>query len=280
MIGAGAIGELSVSGSPVYATGAVAVKVIVAALLNRKVIMAQRGVAMTVEFLAWDTAANAPKTGDSANITLRWVKDGTSAALTTTTVTEIDATNCPGLYKCDLSATETDAKMGTLHGKSATASIYVMPVEVGFVYTPTAAITVTGGTIKVDLDTIKTNPVVNAGTVTFPTNATLASTANITAGTITTVTNQLTAAQIATGVWTDITAGDFTVALSVGKSLMNGVALGTGLTINAYTGNTVQTGDSFARIGAAGAGLTALGDVRIDNLDAAVSWGEPSSAKR
>src|SRR6185295_599379 len=45
------------------------------------------------------------------------------------------------------------------------------------------------GTIKVDVDTIKTNPVVNAGTVTFPTTATLASTTNITAGTVTTATN-------------------------------------------------------------------------------------------
>lgn len=34
-------------------------------------------------------------------------------------------------------------------------------------------------------------------------------------------------------------------------------------TITTYTGNTVQTGDAFARIGAAGAGLTALGDSRI-----------------
>ena len=42
---------------------------------------------------------------------------------------------------------------------------------------------------KVDVDTIKTNPVVNAGTATFPTNATLASTTNITGGTITTATN-------------------------------------------------------------------------------------------
>jgi hypothetical protein len=32
-----------------------------------------------------------------------------------------------------------------------------------------------------------------------------------------------------------------------------------------------QTGDSFARIGAAGAGLTALGDTRVANLDAAVT---------
>jgi hypothetical protein len=37
--------------------------------------------------------------------------------------------------------------------------------------------------------------------------------------TVTTVTNQLTAAAIATGVWQDATAGDFTVASSIGKAL-------------------------------------------------------------
>jgi len=45
----------------------------------------------------------------------------------------------------------------------------------------------TGTTIattqKVDIETIKTNPVVNGGTITFPTTATLASTTNITAAT-------------------------------------------------------------------------------------------------
>lgn len=126
-----------------------------------------------------------------------------------------------------------------------------------------------GNAVKVDVNTIKTNPVVNAGTVTFPTTATLASTTNITAatglditkilgtaistpatagildvnvknmnnvaatpittikavqglavdGVVTTVTNQLTAAQVATGVWQDATAGDFTAASSIGKSL-------------------------------------------------------------
>ena len=45
-----------------------------------------------------------------------------------------------------------------------------------------------------------------------------------------------TAATVATAVWTDTTASDFTTALSVGKSVMNGVALGTGLTIGAVTG--------------------------------------------
>lgn len=59
------------------------------------------------------------------------------------------------------------------------------------------------GIPKVDVDTIKTNPVVNGGTITFPTTATLASTTNITAGTIATVTNLTNAA----------TAGDFTATM-------------------------------------------------------------------
>lgn len=43
-------------------------------------------------------------------------------------------------------------------------------------------------------------------------------------------------AEMATAVWTDTTAGDFTVAASVGKSVMNGVSLGTGLTVAAVSG--------------------------------------------
>ncbi len=45
-------------------------------------------------------------------------------------------------------------------------------------------------------------------------------------------------------------------------------------TVTTYTGNTLQTGDVanlIATVGVAGAGLTALGDTRIANLDATVS---------
>jgi hypothetical protein len=59
-------------------------------------LMATRGIALTIPFVAWDGSTNAGKTGDGSNFTLRWVKDGTSSALTTTTVTEIDSTNVPG----------------------------------------------------------------------------------------------------------------------------------------------------------------------------------------
>lgn len=74
---------------------------------------------------------------------------------------------------------------------------------------PTTSLALTGTTIavtqKVDVDTIKTNPVVNAGTITFPTTATLASTTNLTAGTLTTVTtatNVTTVNGLAAGVIT------------------------------------------------------------------------------
>lgn len=52
---------------------------------------------------------------------------------------------------------------------------------------PTTTLALTGTTIattqKVDIETIKTNAVVNGGTITFPTTATLASTTNITSAT-------------------------------------------------------------------------------------------------
>lgn len=43
------------------------------------------------------------------------------------------------------------------------------------------------------------------------------------------------------------------------------------LGLTALTGHVPQTGDAFVRLGAAGAGLTALGDTRVANLDATVS---------
>lgn len=96
-----------------------------------------------------------------------------------------------------------------------------------------------------------------------------------TVSTVTTVTNQLTAAAIATGVWQDTTSGDFTVSGSIGKSLVTGppswytapdntdiatliVQVGALFTTRIPGVVQPQTGDSYALIGAAGAGLTAL----------------------
>lgn len=91
-----------------------------------------RGVAHTLTFVAWNTSGNSGRTGDSANITLRWIKDGTAAALTTATITELDSTNLPGVYKVDISATEADCGIGMLAGKSSTASTSIIPVGIQY----------------------------------------------------------------------------------------------------------------------------------------------------
>ncbi len=59
----------------------------------------------------------------------------------------------------------------------------------------------------------------NAG---LPILSSSATTLAYTVSTVTTVTNQLTAAQIATGIWQDATANDFNVTSSIGKSLYTG----------------------------------------------------------
>jgi hypothetical protein len=80
---------------------------------------------------------------------------------------------------------------------------------------PTTSLALTGTTIattqKVDVDTIKTNPVVNGGTITFPTTATLASTTNITAGTIATVSGNVTGS---VGSVTGLTASNLDTTVS------------------------------------------------------------------
>lgn len=67
--------------------------------------------------------------------------------------------------------------------------------------------------------------------------------------TVTTVTNQLTAAAIATGVWQDTTAGDFTVASSIGKSL--------------YIANVAPGGSGGHLISGSNAGTTTLAALTI-----------------
>lgn len=114
---------------------------------------------------------------------------------------------------------------------------------------PTTANALTNTSIivtqKVDVDTIKTNPVVNGGTFTFPTNATGASTTNITAGTITTVTNLTNAP----------TAGDFTAVMKT--SIGTAVAASAVASVTGNVGGNV-TGSVGSVVGAVGSvtGLT------------------------
>jgi hypothetical protein len=68
-------------------------------------------------------------------------------------------------------------------------------------------------------------------------------------GTVTTVSNQLTAAAIATGVWQDATAGDFSAASSIGKSL--------------YIANVAPGASGGHMISGTNAGTTTLGALTV-----------------
>ena len=133
---------------------------------------------------------------------------------------------------------------------------------------PTTALVLSGTTIssaqKVDVETIKTNPVVNAGTITFPATATLASTTNITAGTITTASNLTTnndktgyglSAAAVQAIWDALTSA-LTTAGSIGKKLAD------------WAIGSSQTGDSFARLGAP-AGASVSADIAAAKADTA-----------
>lgn len=111
--------------------------------------MASRAVATTITYRAWDTSANAAKTGDSANHTLRWIKDGTASAPTNSPA-EVDSVNAPGVYKLALTSTETDCVCGTLAGKSSTANVSIIGAQFAFDYAAAAAFPTNFGSLSID----------------------------------------------------------------------------------------------------------------------------------
>lgn len=111
--------------------------------------MATRAVSTVAYVRAWDTSANAAKTGDSANITLKWCKDGTNAT-TTNSCSEVDSTNSPGIYKVTLTSTETDCTFGALTGKSSTSNVYIFGVQIGFEYSASAAFPANFGSLSIN----------------------------------------------------------------------------------------------------------------------------------
>ncbi len=109
--------------------------------------MAVRSQALTISYTAWNTTLAAPQTGDAANHTLTWIKDGVEAPASGT-VTELS----DGEYALTLSAAETDCNAGTLHGTSSTSGVVLVPVRLSFVQLPTAAPGTAGGLPTADAD--------------------------------------------------------------------------------------------------------------------------------
>jgi hypothetical protein len=125
--------------------------------------------------------------------------------------------------------------------------------------------------IKAKTDLIATNAADSANAVTAQGNAGTAATQSTTAATQSTAANtrvQLALPAIAPGANGGLPTGDASGRVllqptQTGVTIPNVTLVGT---LTTYTGNTPQTGDSYARIGAAGAGLTAIGDTRLGFL--------------
>lgn len=101
--------------------------------------MPVKGKSVTVQVVAWDTSANAPKAGDAANLTIRAVGDG--AEFTPAgTPTQVDATNLPGVYKVALTAAENDHDVVIVGGKSSTANVVVVPFQFANLFIPDVAV--------------------------------------------------------------------------------------------------------------------------------------------
>ena len=128
------------------------------------------------------------------------------------------------------SAGQADANVTQTGGTNVVAAGGYMAPDWAQVGNPTTTVNLSNTTIKttqkVDVDTIKTNPVVNGGTLTFPTNATVASTTNITAGTITTVTNLTNAP----------TAGDLTATMKTSVQTAADAAVTANTLVNTIAG--------------------------------------------
>lgn len=229
------------------------------------------------------TGAGLLTTGGGTGIGLSAVGGGTSGDGIKSATTSGHGLNLAPVGTSKHGIFATGGNGGTSDGISAVAGTGGVPIRgdltgnitgnlSGSAGSVTGAVGSVTARVTANTDQLAGQTVTAAAGVTFPTS--VASPTNITAGTITTATNVTTVnglaanvitaasmaadagAEIAAAVWTDTTAGDFTVALSIGKSIMNGVTLGTGLTIAAVSGAvgsvTGNVGGSVASVQAGG----------------------------
>lgn len=216
-----------------------------------------KNVATKIALFAFDTTTGAAKTGDAANITAYVAKDyGATTVLADTSATEQDATNAKGWYLFDVAQAEANGDALLFTAKSTTANVSVVGQ---YIFTTPNRFT----TLVIDAAGLADANAVKVG----PTGAGTAQTAGDIVGKIgapagASLSADVAAVKVDTAavkVQTDKFA--FTVTNQVDCNVLDWKSATA----------PAMTGDAFARIGAAGAGLTALGDTRIANLDATVS---------
>ena len=139
---------------------------------------------------------------------------------------EVDATNMPGVYEIGIpNAAVASGAQSVAFVLQGAANMEVIPwqyeldavnyqdgVHFGLTALPNTAVTTNASLLTSGTGTDQVS--VSSGKVLLQATQT-----GVTIPTVTTVTNQLTGSAIATSVWQDTTAGDFTVSGSIGKSL-------------------------------------------------------------
>lgn len=204
--------------------------------------MAYKNTAITITYLAWDTANNVGKTGDGANHTLRGVGDGTEYTPSSPSITEVDSTNCPGLYKASLTAGENNYTNVTLHGKSSSSSIVIIPTR--WQNETSADAVKLGGTAQTGRDigaSVLLSPGTGTGQLDFTSGVVKANLVQILATALTETAGQI--------------AGAFKKFFNVASPTLTCLGID-------------QTGDNYARLGAP-AGASVSADVAAVKSDTA-----------
>ena len=185
-------------------------------------------------------------TGKAGSVVVSLSKNGAAGSAPAGAIAEVDATNLPGVYSIAGNATDSDTA-GPLWIYAKDAASDPTAHLIANIIDPTIA--------NYGVNAVKLNgqTITAAAGVTFP--ASVASPTNITAATgITVSTNS------------DKTGYSLTQSFPTNFSSL-GISVGGHIsnvdTLTTYTGDTPQTGDSYARIGAAGASLTGITGVTL-----------------
>jgi len=233
------------------------------------------------------------ETGLTSFTVYRDKNGGGATAMTTPTVTEVDATNLPGVYKllCDEDMTigaGNDSEEMVYHITQAsmapvtrTIAIYRRTVSAG--YTLGVA---SDGDISGNVDGSVAGSVASvSGAVGSVTGAVGSVTAAVATDAASRAASKADVSGLATSA--SITAlNDFDY---IAENVTLAAATHTGAvipTVSTLTGHTAQTGDNYTRIGAAGAGLTDLGgmstgmkaEVNVEAGAALVTYDGPTNA--
>lgn len=209
-----------------------------------------------------DTSAMYQADFSAANLPANVVQFGGVAATTASGRPEVNTTHIGGTSQTarDIGASVLlSSGTGTGQISLSSGAVLLQPTQTGVTIPTVTSIT---NRVTANTDQLAGQTVTAAAGVTFPTS--VASPTNITAATgvvlsgvthtgavipnVTTVTNLTNAP----------TSGDLTATMKASISGLTIARVTLTDTLTTYTGNTPQTGDSYARIGLNGAGLTSL----------------------